>query len=57
MDKKYKFSVIMPAYNAEQYLKDAIKAGAKDFLQKPLDSAQVKKLIDTFLEDDDEGGI
>ena len=39
------------------YLKDAIKAGAKDFLQKPLDSAQVKKLIDTFLEDDDEGGI
>ena len=24
MDKNYKFSVIIPAYNAEQYLKDAI---------------------------------
>lgn len=34
----------------QSYLKDAIKAGATDFLQKPLDPEQVKKLISTYCE-------
>ncbi|SEP86889.1 two-component system, chemotaxis family, response regulator CheY [Lachnospiraceae bacterium RM5] len=42
------FIVMASSVGTQSYLKDAIKAGAKDFLQKPLDSEQVKQLIDNF---------
>lgn len=46
-----KAKVIMASsVGTQSYLKDAIKAGATDFLQKPLDPEQVKKLINTYCE-------
>lgn len=40
--------VMASSVGTQSYLKDAIKAGANDFLQKPIDSEQVKKLIDSY---------
>ncbi len=40
--------VMASSVGTQSYLKDAIKAGASDFLQKPIDSEQVKKLIDSY---------
>ncbi len=41
--------VMVSSVGTQEYLKDAIKAGAKDFLQKPIDEAKfvefVKKLL------------
>lgn len=49
-----KATVIMASsVGTQSYLKDAIKAGASDFLQKPIVPEQVNKLINTFL---DKGG-
>ena len=42
--------IIVSSVGTQSYLKDAIKAGATDFLQKPLDPEQVKKLISTYCE-------
>lgn len=44
-----KATIIMASsVGTQSYLKDAIKAGASDFLQKPIDNAQVKKFIDSY---------
>ncbi len=44
-----KATIIMASsVGTQSYLKDAIKAGASDFLQKPIDNKQVKKFIDSF---------
>ena len=40
--------VMASSVGTQQFLKDAIKAGASDFLQKPLDNDQVKRLLDNF---------
>ena len=37
--------IMASSVGTQSYLKDAIKAGATDFLQKPFDSEQVKKII------------
>ena len=42
--------IMASSVGTQSYLKDAIKAGATDFLQKPLDPEQVKKLISTYCE-------
>lgn len=44
-----KTTIIMASsVGTQSSLKDAIKAGARDFLQKPIDNEQVKKLIETY---------
>lgn len=40
--------VMASSVGTQSFLKDAIKAGASDFLQKPLDPEQVKRLVDNF---------
>lgn len=40
--------IMASSVGTQEHLKDAIKAGASDFLQKPIDAEQVKKLIDSF---------
>lgn len=40
--------IMASSVGTQSSLKDAIKAGAKDFLQKPIDNEQVKKLINTY---------
>ncbi len=42
--------VMASSVGTQSFLKDAIKAGATDFLQKPIDAEQVKRLIDNFLQ-------
>ncbi len=37
--------VMASSVGTQSFLKDAIKAGACDFLQKPLDPEQVKRII------------
>ena len=37
--------VMASSVGTQSFLKDAIKAGAFDFLQKPFDPEQVKKLV------------
>lgn len=41
--------IMASSVGTQSYLKDAIKAGATDFLQKPIDPEQVKRLIDSTL--------
>lgn len=43
--------VMASSVGTQQFLKDAIKAGASDFLQKPLDNDQVKRLLDNFIKE------
>lgn len=40
--------VMASSVGTQSFLKDAIKAGATDFLQKPLDAEQVKRLVENF---------
>lgn len=40
--------IMASSVGTQSSLKDAIKAGARDFLQKPIDNDQVKKLINTY---------
>lgn len=40
--------VMVSSVGTQSFLKDAIKAGAIDFLQKPFDHEQVKKIINTI---------
>lgn len=40
--------IMASSVGTQSYLKDAIKAGATDFLQKPIDSEQLKKLIESY---------
>lgn len=40
--------IMASSVGTQSSLKDAIKAGARDFLQKPIDNEQVKKLINTY---------
>ena len=42
--------VMASSVGTQSFLKDAIKAGATDFLQKPIDGEQVKRLIENFLQ-------
>lgn len=42
--------VMASSVGTQSFLKDAIKAGATDFLQKPIDTEQVKRLIDNFIQ-------
>ncbi|MCI8670002.1 MAG: response regulator [Lachnospiraceae bacterium] len=44
IDSKAKI-VMASSVGTQSFLKDAIKAGAFDFLQKPFDPEQVKKLV------------
>lgn len=37
--------VMASSVGTQSYLKDAIKAGAYDFLQKPLEAEQVKRIV------------
>ncbi len=41
--------VMASSVGTQSFLKDAIKAGASDFLQKPLDAEQVKRLVENFV--------
>ncbi len=41
--------VMASSVGTQSHLKDAIKAGASDFLQKPIEPEQVSKLINAFL--------
>lgn len=47
IDSKAKV-IMASSVGTQSFLKDAIKAGAIDFLQKPLDPEQVKRLIETY---------
>lgn len=38
--------IICSSVGTQTHLREAIKAGAKDFIQKPIDSAMVKQIID-----------
>lgn len=40
--------IMASSVGTQSYLKDAIKAGATDFLQKPIDPEQVKKLLNSI---------
>lgn len=40
--------VMASSVGTQSFLKDAIKAGAYDFLQKPLDPEQVKRIINNI---------
>ncbi len=40
--------VMASSVGTQSFLKDAIKAGAYDFLQKPLDPAQVERIINNI---------
>lgn len=42
--------VMASSVGTQSFLKDAIKAGATDFLQKPIDGEQVKRLIENFIQ-------
>lgn len=49
LEKNPKATIIMASsVGTQSYLKDAIKAGASDFLQKPIDPEQVKKFITSY---------
>ncbi len=37
--------IMASSVGTQSYLKEAIQAGAKDFLQKPMDKEQLKKII------------
>lgn len=47
VDKNAKV-VMASSVGTQSFLKDAIKAGAYDFLQKPLDPEQVKRIINNI---------
>lgn len=38
--------IICSSVGTQTHLREAIKAGAKDFIQKPIDSGMVKQIID-----------
>lgn len=41
--------VIVSSVGTQMQLKNAIEAGAKDFIQKPIDRQQIKRLVDVHL--------
>ncbi|MGL4798861.1 MAG: response regulator [Cellulosilyticaceae bacterium] len=41
--------IIVSSIGTNNKLKDALKAGAKDFLQKPIDQAKVQELIEHYM--------
>lgn len=45
--------VIASSSGTQSHLKTAIEAGAMDFLQKPIDQKQVKKILDRIAKGDD----
>lgn len=46
--------IMASSVGTQSYLKDAIKAGAKDFLQKPIDSERVESLINVYCKKGDQ---
>ncbi len=50
-DKNAKI-VMASSVGTQNYLKDAINAGAYEFLQKPIDPAMVLKIINTIAKED-----
>ncbi len=42
--------IIVSSVGTQSQLRQAIEAGAKDFIQKPVDAAQVEKIIKTYFE-------
>lgn len=42
--------IIVSSVGTQSQLKCALEAGARDFIQKPLDRNQIKNLIDSFFE-------
>ena len=42
--------IIVSSVGTQSQLKCALEAGAKDFIQKPLDRNQIKNLIESFFE-------
>lgn len=47
------YIVMTSSVGTQENLKEALKAGAKDFIQKPLDNKQISHIIKTLLE----GGV
>lgn len=41
--------IICSSVGTQTHLREAIKAGAKDFIQKPVESAMVKQILDHLL--------
>ena len=41
--------VMTSSVGTQQNLKEALKAGARDFIQKPLDNEQIKHVVETKL--------
>lgn len=47
---KNAYIVMASSVGTQANLKEALKLGAKDFIQKPLNTAQIQKVINTVLE-------
>ncbi len=47
------YIIMTSSVGTQENLKEALKAGAKDFIQKPLDNNQIKHVLDTKVK----GGI
>lgn len=41
--------IVVSSVGTKLQIKNAIKAGAKDFIQKPVDASQVKKIVESHI--------
>lgn len=48
-DSKDTVVIICSSVGTQAHLREAIKAGAKDFIQKPIESTMVKQVLDNIL--------
>ncbi len=46
--------IMASSVGTQSYLKDAIKAGASDFIQKPIDNDRVKEIINSYCSREEE---
>lgn len=44
------YIVMASSVGTQTNLREALKLGAKDFIQKPLNTAQIQKVLDTIIE-------